>query len=187
MVAAHQIADRVGEEHAAGDTGSRAERALKEAATASLRSTPGSALLRRAAPRATLETATLRRRGRILLLTPWRTALWRAALRSTAPGAALRRLRRARRGIAAAKQRAEPAQKAAALGLLGLRLKLLDMRFEFLQAVIRGAQRLLLHQHGLGKKVRRVRLRLHSVGDKRLGFLVAGIRGSAAGAVKQTV
>ncbi len=52
-------------------------------------------------------------------------------------------------------------------------LKIAHLRLELLQAVVGGAQRLILHDDGLGQEIGRIGQRLDGVRDEGLGVLVA--------------
>ncbi len=82
----------------------------------------------------------------------------------------------------AAEQAAQEAAAAGAGGLpiLRLRLQLGDLRLQFLQFLVGGAERLLLHDHCLGQQIGGIGLCAHAVGDEGFGVAVARRIGLAA-------
>ena len=167
---AEQSADRIGQQHAARDACSRAERALQEAATAGLRL----GLLHGLLGILRLGGVLLGRRLGSLLASPGRGGgRWRCAGAGHAGG----------RGRTTAAE--EPAEeRATGAGLRGFQF--LHAGFQLLQLLVGGAKSLFLDNHRLGEKIGGVGLFAHGLGDKGLGLLIARIGGRRAGPVEQS-
>src|SRR5690349_10751317 len=179
MSAGEQARDRVGRQHAAGDTGGRGQRGAEEARTLPLEHA-----------RLVVRRILRRRRWRVVALL--RAALWTALPPAPRTGA------RRRRGLLliapTAEQSAEEATAGALLRrllrLLKLLLQLLVLVLQLLDAVLRLDQRGLLHEGKLCDAVARLRILLEFLGDQRVRVAIhrrqgrLGLRHGAEGGAR---